>query len=118
MDQIASEIYRKIEDGENPAQHKTPDGLTVTLRYTDAGAQRLWTLSLTRWGRQASDTHRLAAKEAFGVPRDHEWTPTYKDGWGIIRYTWLETNAEQLALPGRAATEVDEDFNNWQEKFD
>lgn len=120
MDKIASEIYRQIEDGNNPARHKAPDGLIVTLKYTDAGAQRLWTLSLTRWGRQADDQHRLAAKEAFQVPKDHEWTPTYKDGWGIIRYTWLETNAEQLALQGVGLPETEEDpeLNNWQEKFD
>jgi hypothetical protein len=117
MRTLADYLYQKIEEGDNPARHTLDNGLTLTLKYNDAPGVRLWTLSLTRYCRQASDVEREKAKEAFHVPPDAGWTPDYKDGWGIIRYTWLEQKAQQMAFPGMGS---DEDFNHyhWESKFD
>ena len=116
MNTIAQELYQNIEEqGLNPAQHTTKNGLTVTLRYADTHGQRFWTLSLTKHYRQATNEEREKAKEAFNVPRDAQYTPTYRNGWGIVRYTWIEKQAEQLQIVGLGG-EVD--FNNWQEKFE
>jgi len=115
MNNIAQELYQKVEDGLNPAQHTSSNGLTITLRYADTHGQRFWTLSLTKRHRQASSREREKAREAFNVPSDAQWTPTYRRGYGIIRYTWIEKRAEQMQLAGLGSGG---EFNNWQEKFD
>ncbi len=115
MDKIAQELYQNVEDGFNPTQHTTESHLTISLRYTDRQTQRFWTLSLTRLYRQATSTEREKAKEAFNIPNEAQWTPTYKNGYGIIRYTWIEQRAKQMHLTGLGG---EAEFNNWQEKFD
>ena len=115
MNRIAHELYQNVEEGLNPAQHTTKSELTITLKYADTHGQRFWTLSLTKRHSQATSEEREKATEAFQVPNDAQWAPTYKRGYGIIRYTWIEELAEQLQIAG-LGSEVE--FNNWQEKFE
>ena len=89
MDKIAQQLYQNVEDGLNPAQHTFENGLTITLKYADTHGQRFWTLSLTKPHRQATSEEREKAREAFNVPKDAQWIPTYRDGWGVVRYTWI-----------------------------
>lgn len=112
MKKIAEELYKSIEEGTNPTQYTTKSGLTITLGYADSHGQRFWRLSLTKRFHQADAIEREKAREAFNIPNDTQWMPTYDDGWGIIRYTWIEDSAEQMHIKGLGS---DPEFNNWQE---
>ncbi len=68
--------------------------LIVNLRFT----KNVWKLSLTRWAVQASQTERSLCKNAFRIPGETTFEANYKDGWGIIRYTWAGQTKEQLPL--------------------
>lgn len=97
LNEIAKVLRTTVELNGGPVQHKDKEtGLTITLQADLKTG--MWTLSLTKLYRQASEKEREVCKQAFGVPKDHDWTPLYKHGWGIIRYSWLEKKAEQLTI--------------------
>jgi hypothetical protein len=111
LKEIAETLRMIAETTGGPVQHKDKDtGLTITLQADLKTG--MWTLSLTKLYRQASEQEREECKRAFGVPKDHDWTPLYRNGWGIIRYTWLEKQAEQLTIEGLGD---EQQFNNYSE---
>jgi hypothetical protein len=113
LNEIAKTLRTTVEVTGGPAQHKDRDtGLTLTLQADLKSG--MWTLSLTKLYRQASQEEREACKEAFNVPKNHDWTPLYTKGWGIIRYAWLEQQGEQLSIEGLGG---DKEFNNYQENI-
>lgn len=80
------------------SQRKLTHGLGLTLRRDGL----IWTLSLTRWARHASDHERRLCRETFGCPEikpddlEH-YQAEHKNGYCITRFIWID-ESEQTKL--------------------
>lgn len=123
LQRIAQELMTQAQTqarslGAGLARHQLSGGLHLTFQIR--GNIRI--LSLTRYGRQASETERQLVRQAFGVPvwvtyAEH-YEFDYQNGWGILRIRWSSSRWRKELLVAQGHLAPGWSLHRRQELFD